>query len=212
MAKTQVYQAFFHGVSGILCERAQNSTKYGKKVPPEHKLYFADDQKTLVLPINNVSKTLFGRGACGVRLEYDNRKAKSVGLVVQNYVNFKPLPEHAGIKYGGGSFAIPVLKNGEPIEFGWKWNKDVDPVVDEASGVFLNSRSIPNPDGTRGDLTISPVIPAPWDMGFLVEYEPNATFDETSLEQMFHIAGRAVGVGQWRTGGHGRFVFEWQRV
>lgn len=212
MAKTQTYLAVFTGGTGILEERAQNSTKYGKNVPPEHKLNFADDQKTLVHPINNLGKTLFGRGACGVRLVYDQRKAKNVGLAVQNYVGLSPLKNHADIKYGGGPLAIPILRDGRPIEFGWKWNRDVDPVVDEASGVYICSRSIPNPDGTRGDLTHSPVIPTPWSMMFNVEYEPNAVFDEAALEQMFHLAGRAVGVGQWRTGGFGRFTFEWKRV
>lgn len=205
LLKSESSRTYFHA--------APNDT--AKTMPPEQMFYRADDGATVVLPVVNIEKSVYSERArsCAAKLITDLRKYKTLGTAFQNYVRIRPLREHSTtITYNNGPVAIPFLRDGKPVLFGGRWNKDTEPWTDPVSGMTVHARSVPAPDGSRIGLTYTPYLPAPWELRFNVEFRPNDQIDQETVEELLVVAGELVGIGTWRTGGNGRFMFSCERI
>lgn len=163
------------GLTEIMFDRypGDNDTK----LEPWQKLYFAQDQKTLVLPADNIMSFLSAQNTDSApKRLLDSRKYKRFTQACGSYVGVAPA-------------LIPFLRAGAPVAFG-KLQNDHDPV----SGVYVKrdvarlEKGVPNPK-------VRPVLPLPWELEFELTLYPNRELQEQQLLNVFTEGGIAVCLG-----------------
>lgn len=98
-------------------------------------------------------------------------------------------------------FYIPILRNGNVIEFGGFVND-----YDEKSGIVVHhsvarlDKGIPNPKER-------PMLDCPWEIEFKVVLFKNPNIDETMVRTAFQTGGVSLGLGTYR-GQFGKFTVE----
>lgn len=169
------------GLTDIMFDRypGDNDTR----LEPWQKLYFAEDQRTLILPANNVLSALSAQNTDSwPKRLLDSRKYKAFCYACASYVMIEPR-------------LIPFTRKGVPVVFG-KLVGDVDP----QSGVYLDrnvarlEKGIPNPK-VRPTL---PNAPDPWELEFQLTLWPNTQIQEQQLLNVFEQGLVAVGLGTFR--------------
>lgn len=174
------------GITDIMFDRYAGDNK--TQLPPESKMYFLPDNKTLCLPSLNVQSFLSAKNTTSVAKLVGGKAYKATADAMLSYVTINP------------SF-IPITRNGVPIVFNGFVNGR-----DDKAGVYIHravarlERGIPNPKER-------PTIELPWEIEFSICLLKNDVFDETLLQMAFIKGGLALGLGTFR-GLFGKFRVE----
>jgi hypothetical protein len=179
-------RVLLRGLADIMFDRyaGDNTTE----LRSEDKLYFGEDNQTLILPSSNLMSFLCAENTPSAAKRFiETRKYKAVAHAILSYTSIEP-------------FEIPLLRNGEPIKFTG---------FDEKSGVYIHNsvarlaKGIPNPK-TR------PVVRAPWELEFTLNFYENKEVQLSTIRDLFVKGGVAIGLGTFR-GVYGKFqVAEWE--
>lgn len=181
-------QVHLRGLTDIMfCRYAgDNDTK----LEPWQKLYLAGETgRTICLSSAAIMSFLSAQNTDSApKRLLDPRKYKRFALACGSYVMIGP-------------DMIPLLRDGEPIEFGKIDSKRQDGCLcDSKSGVYIRNdvarleKGIPNP-------VSRPVVPLPWELHFKLTLWPNKEVQEQQLMNIFTEGMIAIGLGTWR----GRF-------
>ena len=176
-------KVILRGLSPIMFDRyaGDNDTK----LEMWQKIYFADDQKTVVLPSINIISALSAQNTDSwPKRILDQRKYKKFCFACASYVQIEP-------------YEIVFVREGKPIVFG-KFDRDEHGVErDSLSGVYGRrdvarlEKGIPNPK-------YRPVLPLPWSLEFTLTLWPNREIQEQQLMNVFAEGVRSIGLGTWR--------------
>jgi hypothetical protein len=155
---------------------------------PESLLYYAEDEKTLVLPALNLRSFLCAQNtdSCAKKF-YDPRKFRNKALAIQSYCQIEP-------------DLIPLTANGKPIVF------------DGFNEKIYLFRSVPRlPKGIPNEIT-RPVVRVPWELSFTLRLIENELISEMELYSLFEKGGIMIGLGTYR-GVFGKFeIAKWERI
>jgi len=176
------------GIADIMFDRYAGNNE--TELPPERKMYFAADGKTLILPSANIVSFLSAQNTPSApRRLLDPRKYKKIASAFLSYTSVSPME-------------IPFMRKGKPITFsGFTSRGEGGIYIDER--VARLPKGIPNPK-------VRPVLSLPWDLNFEITLFPNEDFGEELLHDMFVRGGIALGLGTFR-GVYGKFkVSEWK--
>lgn len=177
------------GLADIMFDRyaGDNTTR----LEPWQKLYFnpAGNSKIIGIPSLNLMSFLSAHNTNSApkRLR-DKRKYKDIANAALSFVQINPT-------------FVPLLRNGEPIEFG-QFVEDRDSL----SGCYVHravarlDKGIPNPKER-------PVIPLPWSLDFCLTLWPTREIQEQEIINLFDEGGRALGLGTFR-GVFGKFMID----
>jgi hypothetical protein len=177
------------GFTPIMFDRyaGDNTTQ----LPPEQKMYFLQDKKTLCIPAANISSFLSAKNTSSVAKVMGGRAYKKLAEALLGYVLISPMQ-------------IPLYRDGESIVFNG-FISDVDKVAD----IYVDRRvarlkdGIPNPKAR-------PVVNLPWEITFTLRLLKNDMVSETMLKSFFEKGGAAIGLGTYR-GVFGKFVVvQWE--
>lgn len=163
-----------NGLRPILFDRFPGDLK--TKFPPEKKMYFAEDGKTLVLPALNIKSFLSAENTMSApKRVFDPRGYKKIAQGAQSYVDITP----ELIPFTDGS--------GKLIQFkGWTDKLHVVCHVARVKG------GIPNP-------VERVCLELPWSLGFQISMVGNVDVNEDDLRRLFEEGGKALGFGTFRT-------------
>lgn len=156
------------------------------QLPPEAKMYFMPDHKTLCIPAINLLSFLSATNTTSVAKLIGGKSYKDLAAAFLGYVQFDPV-------------LVPITRNGASIQF----NGFVDD-RDEKAGIYVDrrvarlARGVPNPKQR-------PVIELPWELSFKLRFFKNTTFDESQLRIAFERGGESLGIGTYR-GLFGKFT------
>ena len=88
-----------------------------EEIPPEQKLYYGLDKKTLILPASNIMGFLTSKSSHScLRVFISNKDWKTRGPEVVGNVYVDPV-------------SIPFMSDGKPIEFDGKWHRWPSPIM-----------------------------------------------------------------------------------
>ena len=169
------------------------------QLTPSQKLYYASDNRTLVIPSTNVTSFLSAKNTDSApKRLLDSRKYKKFTEACASFVMIEADTEHY-------SEDLILCRDGKPIVFdGFQDGEEVCP----DTGIFISrdvarlEKGIPNPK-------VRPVVPLPWEVTFRLSLFPNDQLQEQQLKNIFEKGGVAVGLGTWR-GRFGKFsIKEW---
>lgn len=162
------------------------------RLEPWQKLYFLPGSKVIGLPNTNLMSFLSAHNtnSSPKRLR-DKRKYKDIANACLSFVEIEPQ-------------FIPLLRDGEPIEFGKFEAVTGDTERDPQSGVYVH-RSVARLDKGIPNPKVRPVLPLPWSLKFKFTMFPNREIKEQEILNLFEEGGRAIGLGTWR-GMYGKFV------
>ena len=145
-----------------------------EELPPEQKLYYAPDKKTLILPASNIMGFLTSKSSHScLRVFTSNKDWKTRGPEVVGNVYIDPVN-------------IPFLNDGSPIVFG-KFNETV--YVDERMA---------RPSATARVIARRPVIAMPWLLRFELTINQTEFVTESRIKDWFMRGGISVGIGAYR--------------
>lgn len=174
------------GRTDIMFDRYAGDNK--TQLPPESKMYFLPDNRTLCLPSLNLLSFLSAKNTTSVAKLVGGKAYKATADAMLSYVTINPT-------------AIPLTRNGVPIVFDGFINGR-----DDRAGVYIHravarlDKGIPNPKER-------PTIELPWELEFSLCLLKNDTVDETLLQTAFIKGGIALGLGTFR-GLFGKFRVE----
>ena len=179
------------GISPIMFDRyaGDNNTK----LLWTQKLYLKPGTNHVTIPAINIMSFLSSHNTNSApkRLR-DKRKYKDIANSCLSFTVISP------------DF-IPILRDGEPVEFHDPGGDDVD----EVSGIYLHrsvarlDKGIPNPKER-------PVLPLPWSLEFQLTLLANSEIKEQEIRNLFEEGGLAIGLGTFR-GVFGKFVIsQWE--
>ena len=173
------------GLSPIMFDRYPGNNQ--TELPPERKMYFLPDGKTLMLPARNINSFLSATNTVSApRRLYDARKYKDVCFAFMSFVAIEP-------------FEIPFTRDSEPIQFAGFGKNGIR--LDRS--VARLAKGVPNPKER-------PFIELPWELNFTLNVFPNEEFGMDQLYDIFRRGGLTVGLGTWR-GVYGKFrVQTWE--
>jgi len=176
------------GFTPIMFDRYPGDNK--TQLPPEQKLYYMQDGKTLCIPAANISSFLSAKNTDSVAKLLGGRGYKHLASAMLGFLVIEP-------------DRVPLLRNGKPIVFN-RFDNDRD----EAAGVSVDRRvarldkGIPNPKER-------PVVDLPWEVEFNLTIIKNDQFEESFLQEGFRRGGLMYGLGTYR-GVFGKFIVkEW---
>lgn len=182
-------QVTLTGFMPLMTDRYAGDNK--TQLPPEAKMYFMPDGRTISIPAINMLSFLSAQNTTSVAKLIGGKQSKDLAAAFLSYVQFMPM-------------FIPICRNGVPIVFNGFVND-----VDEVAHIYVDRRvarlakGIPNPKAR-------PVVELPWDMSFTLRFFKNKTFDESLLRLAFEQGGEALGIGTYR-GLYGKFtVTKWE--
>jgi len=176
-----------NGIADIMFDRYAGDNK--TELPPEKKMYFAADGKTMILPSVNISSFLSAQNTDSAPKRFlDSREYKKIASAILSYTSINPME-------------IPFTRKGKPIMFQGFTERG-------AGGVYIDQRvarlpkGIPNPK-------VRPVLGLPWELSFEMTIFPNNECSEDMLHDLFVRGGIAIGLGTFR-GVYGKFIVqEW---
>jgi len=171
------------GISDIMFDRypGDNNTS----LTPEKKMYFAMDEKTLILPAANLMSFLSAQNTDSAPKRFLAKQYKKIASAMLSYISITP-------------FEIPFTADGKSVVF----NGFGKQFYIHNSVARLN-KGVPNPK-------IRPVLRLPWELSFNVSIYPNNEFSEDMLNDLFVRGGVAIGLGTFR-GVFGKFrVSTWE--
>lgn len=174
------------GITDIMFDRYAGDNK--TQLPPESKMYFMPDNRTLCLPMTNVQSFLSAKNTTSAAKLIGGKAYKATADALLSYVTINP-------------YHIPLTRNGAPIVFSRFTNGR-----DEKAGVYIHravarlDKGIPNPKER-------PTIELPWELEFSLCLLKNDVVDETLLQMAFIKGGIALGFGTFR-GAFGKFFVE----
>ena len=172
------------GLSDIMFDRYPGDNK--TELPPERKMYFMQDGKTLMLPAENLVSFLTAQNTESAPKRFFGKAYKAVASAILSYTAIAP-------------FEIPFTIDGKPIVFS---GFDEQQFYIKNSAARLN-KGVPNPK-TR------PVLRTPWELSFEISIFPNKEFTEDTLHDLMVRGGLAIGLGTFR-GVYGKFnIKQWQ--
>lgn len=146
-----------------------------EELPPEQKLYFGPDKKTLILPAANIIGFLTSRSSHScLRVFTDNKDWKTRG------------PETVGNVYVS-PVSIPFIVRGSPLIFEGDWNEQV----------YIDER-MARPSATARVIARRPVIDLPWSLEFRVDLNTTDFVTADRLKDWFSRGGVSVGIGAYR--------------
>ena len=175
------------GITDIMFDRYAGDNK--TQLPPERKLYFGADGKTLVLPAANLLSFLSAQNTDSAPKRFmDPRQYKSVCQALLSYTVVRP----AEIPFLNGRKPIRFERLGEP--------EDREAAVYVHRSVARLAKGIPNPK-------VRPVLRTPWALEFELEMYPTPQVSEDMLHDLFVKGGLAIGLGTFR-GVFGKFEVE----
>ena len=158
-----------------------------EELPPEQKLYYGPDKKTLILPASNIVGFLTSKSSHScLRVFADSKewKTRSPEMVGNVYIS----PVH-----------IPFTVDGLPLLFDGTWNEKV----------YLDER-MARPSSTARVIARRPVIVLPWSLSFEVNMNETEFVTQTRLKDWFIRGGISVGIGAYRPM-FGRFKAEFSK-
>ncbi|MBM4029562.1 MAG: hypothetical protein FJ280_29810 [Planctomycetes bacterium] len=178
------------GLADVMFDRYAGDNK--TQLPPEDKLYFAPDGRTIVLPAANISSLLTAQNTPSAPKRFlDARTYKKTAQGILSYTVIQP-------------HQIPFLRNGRPIEFG-----AFDGDSDALSGAYIH-RSVARLDKGIPNPKVRPVLPLPWSLEFDFRYFENDEVTEEMVRSLLIRGGLSIGVGTFR-GVFGKFsVAGWE--
>lgn len=177
------------GTMDIMFDRYAGDNK--TQLPPESKMYFLPDGRTLCLPSLNVLSFLSAKNTTSVAKLVGGKAYKATADAMLSYVTINPA-------------AIPITRNGVPIVFnGFSNGRDSQAGVYIHRAVARLEKGIPNPKER-------PTVELPWELEFSLCLLKNDVVDETLLQTAFIKGGMALGLGTFR-GLFGKFkVVVWE--
>lgn len=182
-------QVTLTGFMPLMFDRYAGDNK--TQLPPEAKMYFMPDGKTVSIPAINLLSFLSAQNTTSVAKLIGGKQTKDLASAFLSYVQFSPQ-------------IIPVCRDGVPIVFNGFKND-----VDEVAHIYVDRRvarlakGIPNPKAR-------PVVELPWELSFTIRFFKNKTFDEALLRLALEQGGEALGIGTYR-GLYGKFaVTRWE--
>ena len=137
-----------------------------EEIPPEQKLYYGPDKKTLILPASNIIGFLTSKSSHScLRVFTSNKdwKTRSPEMVGNVYVD--PVD-------------IPFLSDGEPVLFDGKFNEKV----------YLDER-MARPSNTARVMARRPVISLPWSLRFDITFNETEFVTEARIKDWFLRGG-----------------------
>ena len=175
------------GIADIMFDRYAGDNK--TELPPEKKMYFATDGKTMILPSINISSFLSAQNTESAPKRFlDSREYKKIASANLSYVSISPME-------------IPFTRKGKPIVFQGFADRS-------QGGVYIDDRVARLPKGIP-NRKIRPVLAIPWELSFEMTIFPNNECSEDMLHDLFVRGGIAIGLGTFR-GVYGKFVVqEW---
>ena len=155
-----------------------------EEIPPEQKLYYGLDKKTLILPASNIVGFLTSKSSHScLRVFTSNKDWKTRGPEIVGNVYVDPV-------------SIPFLSDGKPIKFDGKWNEVV----------YIDER-MARPSNTARVMARRPVITLPWTLEFTLTINETEFVTASRIKDWFARGGISVGVGAYRPM-FGRFEVE----
>lgn len=155
-----------------------------EELPPEKKLYYAPDGKTLILPASNIVGFLTSRSSHScLRTFTSNKEWKTRGPEIVGNVGVDPIN-------------IPFLNDAKPITFNGKFNERV----------YLDER-MARPSDTARVIARRPVIDIPWRLDFELLINQTEFVTIARIKDWFTRGGISVGLGAYRPM-FGRFEVE----
>jgi len=187
MGKVLTKKVTLNGISNIMFDRYAGNNK--TRLPPEKQMYFAADEKTLILPSANIVSFLTAQNTPSApKRFFDLRKYKTIAQAILSYTAISP-------------FEIPLLRDGRPIVFnGFSGDED------KKAGIYIHRSVARLKDGTPNP-KVRPVVRTPWQLNFEISIYPNDEFIEDDLYGLFVKGGIAIGLGTFR-GVFGKFAVE----
>ena len=196
------------GTKGLICRTVQIKgimplmfDRYAgdndTKLTPAQKLYFGEDEKTIVLPSSNLMSFLSAKNTDSApKRLLDSRKYKKFTEACASFVI---------ISNHNDTEDLTITRNGKPIVFDKFDSSETCP----SSGIYIRrdvarlEKGIPNPKER-------PVLPLDWEITFKLTIFPNTLIQEQQIKNIFEIGGIAVGIGTGR-GKFGKFnVIKWE--
>ena len=165
-----------------------NAFRGQEQIPPERKLHYGQDGKTLILPVPNIlgflTSTTVGR--CCVNTFVPPKQRPAVKAEVMASVVVRDLE-------------VPLLDNGKPITLTpGEWT---DKVRIDARGAQASK--------TSRDIVLRPVIEHPWAVSFTLLINETDYVTSARMREWFERGGIVVGFGAFRPF-FGKFeVIEW---
>jgi hypothetical protein len=177
------------GLAPLMFDRYAGDNK--TQLPPESKMYFMGDGKTLCLPSANIFAFLSAKNTDSVAKIVGGKTYKSLANALLSFVQIFP-------------DVIPITRNGKPIVFsGFIDGRDADAKIYIDRRVARLDKGIPNPKER-------PVVEMDWEVSFGIRIFKNEVFDEVLLKTAFQRGGLAMGLGTYR-GVFGKFsVDTWE--
>lgn len=188
MQETYQRKVTLTGISDIMFDRYAGDNQ--TELPPEKKMYFGRDGKTLVLPSANIMSFLAAENTESAPKRFlDSRQYKKTAHALLSYTSISP-------------FEIPFTRDGEPIVFDG---------FDGDSGFYIH-RSVARLKGGIPNPKERPTLRTPWELSFTVSVFQNNEFNEDLLNSFFVKGGIAIGLGTFR-GVYGKFqVTKWDKA
>lgn len=157
-------------------------------LPPEGKMYFLEDGKTLCMPALNIMSFLSAKNTTSVAKVIGGKSWSKICDATLSYVSIQPL-------------LIPIERDGQPIKFnGFKNGYDDIAKIYIHRSVARLAKGIPNPKER-------PTLELPWSITFKLTLFKNSEIDETYLQTAFVKGGISLGLGTFR-GVFGKFMVE----
>jgi len=183
------------GLNDIMFDRYAGDNK--TQLAWNQKIYLSPGTNILCLPTSNIVSFLSAHNTNSApkRLR-DARQFKKIANACLSFVMIKG--------NGNNPQYIHFQRDGKDIEVG-TFGDDHE----KLSGLYLDRRvarldkGIPNPKER-------PVLPAPWELSFLLSILPNSEIKEQEIMNLFKEGGLAIGLGTFR-GVFGKFeVASWE--
>lgn len=163
------------------------------QLPPEQKMYYLEDGRTICLPAMNLTSFLSATNTTSVAKLIGKRTFKDLAGAFLGYVLLEPS-------------LVPITRDGVPIVFNGFVNDR-----DEVARIYIDrrvarlARGIPNNK-------VRPVVELPWEVSFTLRFFKNDVFSETTLRSAFDLGGMSLGLGTYR-GLFGKFVVtRWDNI
>lgn len=162
-----------------------------RRLEPEEKFYFANDQKTLVLPAANLKSFLVyggGRQDPAVKILSASGTWKTEATIIAGSVLITP-------------DKIPFTRDGEPVVFeGFGKN-----------GIQMDERKAGG-GSHPPEMVRRPMVELPLELNFDVQIYTSEKCSEQQIRELFSRGGIAVGLGAFRTE-FGKFVVDkWENA
>ena len=159
------------GLRDIMFDRYAGDNE--TQLPPEQKMYYAEDGKSLVVPSLNLFSFLSAENTTSCSKKFGKRGWKDYAHAFSSFLSIEPV-------------LIPLTRNGKQIIF-----KGFDDGIYIRHDVARLKGGIPHP-------TTRPVIKTPWELSFELCMFENEYFSESLLKNWFEKGGLVIGLGSYR--------------